>query len=127
MRKSQKCHLPSVLAKHAAGHLRIPVVEGGKEHEQDCADQHVVKVGDDEVGVAELPVEGGDGEHDAGEPGDQELKQERRSQNIMGVVKWILPPQMVASQLKILMPVGTEIDHGGKDEEGVCGRVPCRR
>ncbi len=30
-------------------------------------------------------------------------------ENIMAVVKWILPPHMVASQLKILMPVGTEM------------------
>ena len=29
--------------------------------------------------------------------------------NSMGVLKWILPPHIVASQLKILMPVGTEM------------------
>ena len=47
-------------AQHAAGHLRIPVVEGGEEHEEDCTDQHVVKVSDDEIGAAKLPVEGGE-------------------------------------------------------------------
>ena len=29
--------------------------------------------------------------------------------NIIAAVKWILPPHNVASQLKILMPVGTEM------------------
>ena len=46
------------LAQHAAGHLGIPVVEGGEDREEDGADQHVVEVRDDEIGVAELPVEG---------------------------------------------------------------------
>ncbi len=30
-------------------------------------------------------------------------------QNSIGVRNWILPPHMVASQLKILIPVGTAI------------------
>src|SRR5260370_26347402 len=33
-------------------------------------------MGNDKVGVAELPVEGCDRHHDAGKPGDQELEQE---------------------------------------------------
>ena len=28
-------------------------------------------------------------------------------ENIIGVLNWILPPHIVPSQLKILMPVGT--------------------
>ena len=53
----------------------------------------------------QLPVQGRDREHDAGEPREEELKEEA-VQNSMGVAKRILPPHMVASQLKILMPVG---------------------
>ena len=49
------------LAHHAAGDLGVPVVEGAEEREDDRADQHVVEVSDDEVGVAELPVEGRSG------------------------------------------------------------------
>ena len=64
------------VAKHSAGHLRIPVVERGEDHEEDGSDQHVVKVGDEEVRACQLPIEGGDGKHDAGEAGDEELKQE---------------------------------------------------
>ena len=111
--------LAELLREHAAGHLRIPVIEGGKDHEENGADQHVVEVRDDEIGVAELPVEGRDGEHDAGEAGDEELEEETRWRTSSEVVKWMLPPQMVASQLKILMPVGTEMTMVEKHEEGV--------
>ena len=67
--------LAQLLAQHAAGDLRVPVVERGKEHEENGADQDVVEMGDDEIGVAELPVERRDGQHDAGESGDQKLEQ----------------------------------------------------
>ena len=43
-----------------------------------AADEHVVEMRDDEVRVAELPVERRDRQHDAGEPGDQELEEEAR-------------------------------------------------
>ena len=36
-----------------------------------------MKMRDDEVGIAQLPVEGRDGEHDAREAGDEELKEKR--------------------------------------------------
>ncbi len=48
-----------LLAHHAAGDFGIPVVEGGEERKEDCADQNIVEVCHDKVGVAELPVEGG--------------------------------------------------------------------
>src|ERR1700688_2995690 len=80
------------LVVHPPGHLREPVVEGSENGEQDAADDHVVEVRDHEVRVAELPVERRRAEHDAGQSGD---------------VKSSFPPHIVASQLKILMPVGT--------------------
>jgi hypothetical protein len=110
MRKSQKCHLPRRLAQHAAGHLWIPIVESGKEHEENCSHQHVVEVGDNKVRTAELPVEGRDRKHDAGEACNEELEQESdgKTSSTYGE-DGLLPPQMVASQLKILIPVGTEM------------------
>ena len=65
------------LVVHAAGHLRKPVVKGSEDREQDPADDHIVKVGDHEVRVAELPVERRRAEHDAGQARHQELKQKR--------------------------------------------------
>ena len=76
MTNSQKCHLPSVSLSMPTGGLRKPVVDGREDGEQESADQHVVEVRDDEVRVAELPVEGHDGQHDSGETGDQELEEE---------------------------------------------------
>ena len=61
--------------EHAAGHLRIPVIEGREDHEENRPDQHVMKMRDDKVGTAELPVEGRYREHDAGEAGDEELEE----------------------------------------------------
>src|SRR5665213_2314514 len=39
------------------GHLRKPVVEGADHREDVDADQDVVDVGDDEIGLGELPVD----------------------------------------------------------------------
>ena len=74
--KKPEVPLAELLAHHPAGDLGVPVVEGAKERKQNRADQHVVEVRDHEVRVAQLPVEGSGREHDAGEPGDEELKQE---------------------------------------------------
>src|SRR5262249_25059687 len=43
-------------------------------------DDYVVEVRDDKVRVTELPVEGRAGEHDSGEAGDQELKEESEAE-----------------------------------------------
>ena len=46
------------------------------------------------------------------------------SANSIGVSKMRLPRQVVASQLKILIPVGTAIDHRRDHEERVEARSP---
>ena len=53
----QKFHLPEPLVQHPAGHLREPVVDAADHREHVDADQHVVDVGDDEIGVGQLPVD----------------------------------------------------------------------
>src|SRR5258708_37004206 len=63
-------------AQHPSRDFREPVIKRTEKAEQDPAYDHVVKVRDDEVGIAELPVKGCDGHHDAGKPGNQELEQE---------------------------------------------------
>ena len=57
--------LPSVSFEHPAGHLREPVVDPGEDREHGAAHQHVVEVGDDEVGVVQLPVDREHGQEDA--------------------------------------------------------------
>ena len=109
MTKSQKCHLPSVSLVHPARELREPVIEAAEEREEDGAHDDIVKVRDDEVRIAQLPIERRGSQHDPGEPGNQELEQESRCRTASASRSWILPPHMVASQLKILIPVGTAI------------------
>ncbi len=59
--------LAQPLVELPAGELREPVVDAGEGGEHRPAEQHVVEVGHDEVGVVELEVERGLGQHDAGE------------------------------------------------------------
>ena len=73
---SQKFHLPELLAEHAAEDLRPPVVEAGEDPEDGAAEEHVVEVGDDVVGVRLLRVRRRDGVGDAREPADGELDDE---------------------------------------------------
>ena len=94
------------LAHHPAGHLGEPVGERAEQREDRAADQHVVEVGDDEIGVVDLPVERHRGEHHAGQPADDEDEEERRRCRGTGPAAAARPVQIVAIQQKICMPVG---------------------
>ncbi len=59
-----------------AGEQRQPVVQPGQQREGEGAGDHVVQVGDDEIGVVRLPVEGHDGEHHARQPAEHEDEEE---------------------------------------------------
>ena len=79
--------LSQPLVHHPAGHFREPV-EDAADHRKDVdADQHVVDVGDDEVGVGELPVDGRGRGHHARNAADHEqndhagVEQERRREH----------------------------------------------
>ena len=64
------------LAHHPAGHLRKPVIDGAQQRKDRAADQHVVEVSDDEIGIVHLGVEGHRGDHHARQPADHEGKNE---------------------------------------------------
>ena len=118
---SQKCHLPETLIEHAAGHLGVPVVDGGEDHEEDRADQHVVEMSDDEVGVVQLPVPRRDREHDAGEPGDEPLEEERDGeQHRRGEADLAAPHGR--QPVEGLDAGGDGDQHGREREEGVAER-----
>src|SRR5271170_2892848 len=68
--------LAQPLVEHLAGHFREPVVEPSEEAEDDGSHQNIVEMGDNEIRVVQLPVPGGDGEHDPRQAGEQELDQE---------------------------------------------------
>ena len=70
-------HRPEVplaepLVHVAAVDLRVPVVEAAEDGEHEAAEQHVVEVGDDEVGVGLLGVGRDDGVQHARESTDRE-------------------------------------------------------
>ena len=67
---SQKHVLPMRLVEHLPEELRVPVVQAAEDREHEAAEQHVVEVRDDEIGVGLLPVGRDDRVHDAREPAD---------------------------------------------------------
>ena len=105
--------------QHATGHLGEPIVKGAKDREEDSAHNHVVKVRDDKIGIAELPIERSDRERDAGQAAQSESETETPCRKAWAWRSGILPPHMVAIQLKILMPVGTATSMVRKHEESV--------
>src|SRR5262249_1803151 len=64
------------LAEEASGRFREPIINSGEDHGEKPADEGEMKVSDHEVRIVELPVERGRPQHDAGQAGNQKLKQE---------------------------------------------------
>src|SRR6185436_17092496 len=56
--------------------LREPIVNRGEYHENNRANNDVMKMSNDKIGISQLPVERGGGHHDACQSGNQELSQE---------------------------------------------------
>ncbi len=110
------------VAHHLAGDFGIPVVEGAEEREDDRSDEHVVEVGDDKVGGAELPVERSGREHDAGKTGDEELEEEADHEH-HGDGEDDLSSPDGSEPVEDLDSGGHRDDHGGEDKEGVAGRA----
>ena len=69
-------HLGQAFPELPAHELREPVVDAAEQAEGGRAEQHVVHVGDDEVGVVDVEVEGRGGQHRPGQAADEEDDQE---------------------------------------------------
>src|ERR1700756_3425129 len=68
--------LAQAFIQHSSGDFGVPVIKRTEEGKQNSADDHIMKVGDDKVGAAELPIERRRSHHDAGETGNQKLEEE---------------------------------------------------
>ena len=68
--------LPESLARHPAAELRQPVVHAGQHRKDRAADQHVMEMSDQKIGVMHLPVERHDGHHHAGQSAQHEDEHE---------------------------------------------------
>ena len=53
------------LVQEAASGLGKPIINGREDHEDDGADEHVMEMGYQEIGVIELPVPRGASQHNA--------------------------------------------------------------
>src|SRR5208337_4537687 len=62
--------------QHPSRNFWVPIIKCCEQGEENSAYDHVVKMRDHKVGIAELPVERCDSQHDAGKAGNQKLKQE---------------------------------------------------
>ena len=117
-KKSQKFHLPRRLGQHVSGPFGEPVVERAEEREDGAADEHVMEMGDDEIGVVHLQIEGHRREHDAGEAAEHEDDDEAQGRRA-----WACRNrggrQSVASQQKIWMPLGIAIISLAAGEEAL--------
>src|SRR3546814_6996000 len=56
------------LRKGAAAHHMYPVVKGVEQRKNHSSDQHIMQVGNDEIGIMRLPVERHHRHHNASEP-----------------------------------------------------------
>ena len=82
---NQKFTLPRRLVQHPPEDLRPPVVEAAEDREDQAAEEHVVEVGDDVVGVGLLRVGRDDRVRDAGQAADGEHRDEPEREQHRGL------------------------------------------
>src|SRR5215813_8011217 len=102
--------------QHSSGDFRVPVVKCAEEGEQDSANDHVMKMCDDEIRAAKLPVERSGGQHNAGKPGKQELEQERDAEQ-HGRLEYNASAPHGAKPVKDFDSGGHPDNHGGDCKE----------
>jgi len=64
--------------EHFSSNFRVPVIKCGKERKENSTNDHVVKMRDDEIGAAKLPIERRRAQHDAGDGQRSKTERERR-------------------------------------------------
>src|SRR5712664_1920121 len=74
--KQPEVPLAKLFIQKSSRRLREPIVNRGKYHENNRANDYVMKMSNDKVRISQLPVERGSGQHDACQSGNQELSQE---------------------------------------------------
>src|SRR5258708_26050615 len=82
--KQPEVPLAKLFIQKSSRRLREPIVNRGKYHENDRANDHVMEVSNDKIRIRQLPVERGSGQHDAGESSNQELSQESNAEEHRG-------------------------------------------
>src|SRR5882724_4802604 len=102
--------------QHATRSLWKPVIDRREDHEDDRPNNHIVEMGDDEIGVVQLPVERGGRQHDTGQAGDEELDEESEAEEHgSGKPKFSAPER--TDPIEDLDPGRYADDHGRHDKE----------
>src|SRR6478609_3294698 len=109
--------LAESFVEEPAGHFREPEIDPGEGGEHDGAEQDVVEVGDHEVGVGDVKVQGGGGEDDPGEAAEQERDQEPAGPQ-HGCFEGELPFPHGADPVEEFQPGGNGDEEGHEGEEG---------
>src|ERR1700745_2217103 len=109
------------LIHQSPGSFGVPVIDTCEDAEHDSADKHIVKMRDHEIRVMELPVPWRHREHDPGQAGDQELKEEANAEQHRCRKAYPAAPQ--SSDPIEYLDSGWDSDkHRGKSEEGIRDR-----
>jgi len=106
MRKKPEVPLAEAFIQKRSRGLREPVVNRGKYHENNRANDYIMKMSNDKIRIRQLPVERGGGQHDACKAGNQELSHESDTEQHRGREAY-LPAPHGANPVEDLIPVGT--------------------
>src|SRR3984893_18190035 len=79
-------------AEHPASGLGEPVIKAAEQREYRSTHERVVEVRHYEIRIRQLPVQRRDAQHDAGEPGDEKLEQERDTEQHGGIEADVAAP-----------------------------------
>src|SRR6266567_1140782 len=72
---------PQFTVEQSTERFRVPIVETGEDRVEEPANQHIMKVRDNEVRIRKLPVERRNCQHDSRQTGNQKLKQEAETED----------------------------------------------
>ncbi len=108
--------LPKALVQHPAADLGEPVVHPGPKPQHRAAKEHVMQVGDDEVGVGLLQVRRGGRVHYPGDPADGEHQDEANREEHGGGEPDRAAPHG-GEEVEDLDPRGDGDQHGAHREE----------
>ena len=89
----RKVQAAEMFVEHAACELRIPVVDGGEDHKHRPAEDDVVKMCDDEVGVVDMDVERHLGEGDTGDAPQDKVDDEAAGEQHSTIETDSSPPE----------------------------------
>ena len=118
--------LPEPLVEQPAEHLRPPVVDAAEDGEDGAAEEDIVEMRNDVVGVVHLPVDGEGRQEDAGQPAHREQGDEAEREQHRGLELDPAAPQG-GEPVEDLHPGRDRDQHGGEREERVRERTQTDR